>query len=100
MVYTISTEDKNIEWGLTGKDRIVQNVLNLLRTKKYEVPFMRELGLDTDYIDNLSTYVSNNIANDIIALVEEYEPSVTILNVNVKGQDDNGNLIIEVEMEV
>jgi len=100
MVYTISTEDKNIEWGLTGKDRIVQNVLNLLRTKKYEVPFMREIGIDTDYIDNISTYVCNNIANDIIALVEEYEPSVTILNVNVKGQDDNGNLIIEVEMEV
>lgn len=100
MVYTLSTKDKNIEWGLTGKDRIVQNVLNLLRTKKYEVPFMREIGIDTDYIDNISTYVCNNITNDIIDLVREYEPSVTILNVNIKGQDDNGNLIIEVEMEV
>jgi phage baseplate assembly protein W len=100
MVYTISTEDKNIEWGLTGKDRIVQNVLNLLRTKKYEVPFMREIGIDTDNIDNASTYVCNNITNEILALVEKYEPSVTILNVIVNGQDDNGNLIIEVEMEV
>lgn len=100
MLYTISTEDRNIEWGLTGKNRIVQNVLNLLRTKKYEIPFMREMGIDTDYIDNVITYVHNNIANDVIELVGKYEPRVAILNVDIKGQYDNGNLIIEVEMEV
>lgn len=100
MVYTISTEDRNIEWGLTGKDRIAQNMLNIIRTKKFEVPFMREIGIDTDYIDNTVNYVQNNITDEVIALAEKYEPRVTILSVNVKGQDDNGNLIIEVEMEV
>lgn len=100
MVYTVSTADTSIEWGLTGKDRIVQNFLNLLRTRKYEVPFMREMGIDTDYIDNVSTYVYNNIANDVIALAEKYESRVKVLNVNVKGQDPNGNYIIEVELEV
>lgn len=100
MIYTVSTADPSIEWGLTGKDRIVQNVLNILRTKKYEIPFMREMGIDTDYIDNTSTYLNNNITNDVIELIEEYEPRATILNVEIKGQDDNGNFIIEVEMEV
>lgn len=100
MVYKISTEDRNIEWGLTGKDRIVQNLLNILRTKKYEVPFMREMGIDTDYIDSVISYVNNNIVNDVIELAEEYESRVTVLSVDVTGQDDNGNLIIEVEMEV
>ena len=100
MVYTISTEDRSIEWGLTGKDRIAQNMLNLLRTKKFEVPFLREMGIDTDNIDNTVTYVQNNITNEVIELAEKYEPRVTILNVILKGQDDNGNLIIEVEMEV
>lgn len=100
MVYTVSTEDHNIEWGLTGKDRIAQNFLNILRTKKYEVPFLRGLGIDADYTDNTSTYIKNKITNDVIALAEAYEPRVTILNVTLKSQDENGNLIIEVEMEV
>lgn len=99
MIYKISTEDRNIEWGLSGADRIVQNFLNILRTRKYEVPFMREMGIDTDYIDNVITYVNNNITNDVIELAEEYESRVTVLNVDVKI-DDNGNVIIEVEMEV
>lgn len=100
MIYNISTENRSIEWGLTGKDRIVQNFLNLLRTRKYEIPFMREVGIDTDYIDNIITYVYDNITNDVIELAEKYESRVTILNVNVKKQDANGNIIIEVEMEV
>lgn len=100
MIYTVSTNDPNIEWGLTGKDRIVQNVLNILRTKKYEIPFMREMGIDTDYIDNVNTFLYNNITNDVIELIEKYEPRVTILKVDIKGQDENGNFIIDVEMEV
>lgn len=100
MVYTISTEDRNIEWGLKGKDRIVQNMLNIIRTKMFEVPFMREMGIDTDITDNTVAYVQNSITNKVIELAEKYEPRVTILNAILKGQDDNGNLIIEVEMEV
>ena len=100
MVYTISTEDRNIEWGLTGTERIIQNVLNILRTKKYEIPFMRDMGIDTDYIENTMDYVQNNITNDVIELAEKYETRVAILNVDIKGHDANGNLIIEIEMEV
>ena len=100
MVYKISTEDRSIEWGLKGNDRIVQNMLNILRTRKYEIPFMRDLGIDTDYMDNITSYVCNNLTNDVIELAEQYESRVTILNVNVKENDANGNIIIEVEMEV
>lgn len=100
MVYTVSTADRNIEWGLTGNERILQNVLNILRTKKYEVPFMREMGIDTDYIDNMVSYIYNNLTNDIIELAERYEPRAKIVNVNIKTCDDNGNIIIEAEVEV
>lgn len=100
MVYTISTADTSIEWGLKGKERIVQNVHNILRTKKYEVPFMREMGIDTDYIDNVITYIQNNITNDVIELVEKYESRATVLSVNIDGADENGNAIIKVELEV
>lgn len=100
MTYTISTEDRNIEWSLTGVDRIVQNVRNLLITRMGEVPFMRDLGIDPDYIDNSVSNIHNNLSNDVIELVEKYEPRATILDVRITGQDANGNIIIEVEMEV
>lgn len=100
MIVTISTDNPNIEWGLVGKERIVQNVLNILRTKKYEVPFMHEMGVDTEYNDNVISYIKTNLENDIIELIEEYEDRVTILSVDIDGYDNNGNLIIKVELEV
>ena len=99
-VYKISTADTSIEWGLSGKERILQNVLNLLRTRKYEVPFMREMGIDPDYIDNVVSYVFSNLENEVVQMVEEYEYRATVLNVEVGGYDDNGNLIIIAEVEV
>lgn len=100
MIYNISTADKSIEWGLSGKERILQNVLNILRTRKYEVPFMREMGIDPDYIDNVISYVFSNLENDVIQLAEEYEPRASIVSVSIGGYDDNGNLIINAEVEV
>ena len=100
MIYKISTADTTIEWGLTGAERIVQNVLNIIRTRMYEVPFMRKMGIDPDYIDNTLSYVQNNIENDVISLVEEYEPRATIISAVLAGFDDNGNYIINAEVEV
>lgn len=100
MKHTVSTADTNIEWGLTGEDRIVQNVLNLIRTKKFEVPFSREMGIDPEYIDSNISYAYNGLVNDIIDLVEEYESRATVTNVVIDGYDDNGNLIIKLDLEV
>ena len=99
MAYKISTADTTIEWGLTGAERIVQNVLNVFRTKKHEVPFMRDMGIDPDYIDETNTYVYNNLTNELIDLAKKYEPRAIVTNINIE-RDDNGNLIITADVEV
>ena len=99
MVYVISTEQPTIEWGLTGAERIAQNVLNIFRTKKYEVPFMRDMGIDPDYIDETNMYVYNNLTDELIDLAKKYEPRAVVTDINIE-HDDNGNLIITSEVEV
>lgn len=99
MTITISTADTTIPWGVSGKHRIVQNVLNIFRTKKLEVPFMREMGVDVEYIDNVLPYVHSNLISELIELCEKYEPRARVVDATIT-QDDNGNLIITAELEV
>lgn len=100
MKYVVLSNDKTISWGLTGSDRIAQNVLNIIRTRASEVPFLHDMGISYDYIDSNIEYVRTHITNDIIELIGKYESRAKILNVNITGFDDNGNAIIQVEMEV
>ena len=100
MKYTLTSTDTTIEWGLTGSDRIAQNVLNIIRTKTSEVPFLRELGVNHAYTDSSIDYMRTQIANDIIEIINKYEDRAEILSVQITGIDVNGNAIIQVEAEV
>lgn len=100
MIRTISSNDTTLEWGLTGEDRIIQNVLNLIRTRQYEVPFMRKLGVNPDVIDNTLPFIESEVENDIIELVDTYESRAKVLAVSIREVDDNGNFAYEVKVEV
>lgn len=100
MIYTISNIDKNIEWGLDGESRIVQNVLNIIRTRKYEVPFMTDLGLDANHTDNAQLFLQMQIKDEIVDLVEKFESRARVVDVIFKEVDNDGSLTYEVELEV
>lgn len=100
MIYKISSEDEVIDWNATGNDRIVQNVLNIIRTKKYEVPFMRLMGISPDYIDEALNGYRADIINDVIENINTYEPRVEVLNVDISISNPNGDIEITVELEV
>lgn len=100
MLYTISNKNTAVRWGLKGDERIVQNVLNLIRTRKHEVPFMRELGVDPDIIDNELPFLQSMITEEIRELVAEYENRASVKEVNFTDVDENGNLVYEVIIEV
>lgn len=100
MYYKINSDDKIIDWNATGNDRIIQNVLNIIRTKKFEVPFMRQMGTDPDHIDSPSYHSQTDIINDVKENIESHEPRVQVMDVSVIGNDVNGDVIIQVELEV
>lgn len=100
MIVTISNLDTTIDLTAKDTDRIIQNVKNILRTKKYEVPFDREFGINPDFVDNPIHTIMTDIEADIKETIEKYESRVSVLNVTLNGVDENGNANISVELEV
>lgn len=100
MIYEVNSKSYVNQWGLTGKERIVQNVMNLVRTKMYEVPFSRMMGIDPDMIDSKMAVLTGGVVDAIIDLVAAYEPRATVLEVAPEGVDDNGNVIFNLKLEV
>lgn len=100
MIYKISSADEILDWNATGNDRIIQNVLNIIRTKKYEVPFMRLMGINPDYIDEAISGYRADLVNDVVENINAYESRVTVLNVDISVNNPNGDIEITVELEV
>lgn len=100
MKVTIHNNDNSINWGASGKDRIVQNALNLLRTRQFEVPFMRELGINPDFLDSAPQSIQTGFLSHITELIEDGEPRATVVDVRIETCDGDGAYIIAVDLEV
>lgn len=100
MVYKISSSDHYINWDATGEERIAQNVLNILRIRKREVPFMPDLGLRPENIDDLMHSITHSIKDEVIEAVNKWESRAEVIDVYVKAIDTDGGMEIIVELEV
>lgn len=100
MIITVHSNDDTLDWGVTGSERIAQNVLNVLRTRNYEVPFMRGLGLNPDFIDTDLKTMQSDFANHVIEKIKEGEDRATVLDVRIVSVDENGEFVIAVDLEV
>ena len=94
MIYTVSNQT-DIDWNVKGNERIVQNVCNLLKTMTNEVPFLRKMGIDPDVIDN-----QNELKISVQEQIEEYEPRANVLSVAIGETKEDGDIEIQVEIEV
>lgn len=71
MSYLIKASTKvNIE--ATGKELIIQNICNILRTVKGEIPLHRNFGLDGTNLDKPILKVKASIMKDILTNIEEF----------------------------
>lgn len=96
MQYVIDTSNQ-IDWSATGNDLKVQNVANVLRTFKYEVGYLRNLGLSV--LDLPVSKIKGKLTTEIIEQIKEYEPDATVINVDVLNVDESGNPQIKVAVE-
>ena len=99
-VVTIDTETAAaLNWSAKGKDRIVQNVLNILRTYKGEVAYNRAFGISPDVIDKPADEVQAIIADDLSARIGQDEPRARLLSVTA-SHSASGDIVIAVRIEV
>lgn len=96
-----STEKINLPWGRSsGKDRIVQNIVNILNTYKYEVAYNRNLGISPDILDTDVETMKGIIIENLYDNIAKYEPRARLISVNIKEVTADGHISAAVQIEV
>lgn len=99
MIATINTSDSAINWTARDKERVVQNIKNLLSTRRYEIAYDRTLGIDPSIIDKPITQAQPLYVAEIYRIITDYEPRARIRSVTVTA-DAEGNMQVEVVIEL
>lgn len=94
MTIKLSSEDA-LDWTATGIEQIKNNVLNIIRTRRGEVPYMPTLGLNPDYIDSPLLQNKASLEMEIRNQLALFEPNVALDSLNIIPSED-GDYIIEV----
>lgn len=101
LIYEIDTGQRfKINWNAKGSARILQNVVNLLNTYRYEVAYARTIGIDLKWKDRPSREAAAILANDIINLISTKEPRAKVRKVEYLGTTATGDLSMKVVVEI
>mgnify|MGYP003659096514 CR=1 FL=1 len=75
----------------TGEDAIKRSVRNLILTNHYERPFRSYLGSNVRKVlfDNINPMTATTLINFIKEVIINYEPRVSLTNVDVSVSADN-----------
>ena len=70
-----------------------QCVANLINLFQYEVPYARLKGMDPSIIDTPTENAETTAKNHVSALIENYEPRVTVNDIGISYAEDNRMII-------
>ena len=86
---------------LKNEDAIKKSVINLVRTKVGERFFNDLLGTSVgDTLFELNSFDNDVLREEIIALLSNYEPRITLTNVFVESDKDSNDLFIQIEYDI
>ena len=89
-----------LNWCAKGTERIVQNIVNILNTYKYEVAYKRNFSISPDIFDKDIETMKSILIEDLFDSIKENEPRATLKSVTIKGVSDDGGVIAAVEVEI
>lgn len=95
-----STNPITLDWCAKGKERIIQNIHNILNTYKYEVAYNREFGISPDVIDTDIETMKGIIMDDLYENISKYEPRATLKSVDVQDVTSDGTVVAVVKIEL
>lgn len=96
MTLEFSTAD-SIDWMATGIEQIKNNVINIMRTRLGEVPYILNLGINPDYIDRPAVNDRAAMVADMRAQLRTWESEAQLTNLIITS-DGNGDYKIEMEV--
>lgn len=102
MKYTIRADEK-IPFSVAPESvdaEIIQNIRLLLNTDRYDIPLARDMGRITDQLGERIQIAKMREFQNILDLIEKYEPRAKVLSVEFDTDSDRGRLIPIVEVEM
>jgi len=86
---------------LKNEDAIKKSVINLVRTAIGERFFNDLLGTSVaDALFELDTFDNDVLREEIIALLQNYEPRIDLTNVFVQVSPDSNDLFVKIEYDI
>lgn len=89
-----------VDWNAAGTDRIVQNVMNLCRLFRYEVPYARLIGLDKGLLHKPAPVIESELTAAIADMVNRYEPRAKVKKIEYYGINETGDLAFRMVIDV
>lgn len=86
------------EMSETEVNDILRNLNNIFRIPEGTLPLLRGLGLSISNVSKIPTDLENDIVTDIVTKVDEFEPRVSVSNVEFEHTQD-GETKIKVYLE-
>lgn len=99
MTYTVDTR-KKLNLRASGKERILQNVANLLATIKGEIPLGRDIGISISIVDKNISSIAPLYTKEVIELIEKKEPRAKIKKIDFKIDNQNGEVYPVLEVDI
>jgi phage baseplate assembly protein W len=83
----------------TAEMAVINSVKNLILTNHYERLFQPDLGSNVNKIlfENMDAVTASTLEREIIQVINNFEPRVTIYKVVVKADYDNNGFSIDME---
>lgn len=97
-MYTIDTNNSEIDWNAKGIKKKLQNINNLLCTIKGEIPYRRGMGRDIGNLDSSLNKTRYKLIEETYDIINNYAPDTIIKSVDISF-DKNYEPIIKVVVD-
>jgi len=97
---TIDSLPKEIIFGTSGVQEVMQNVKLIIMTRKGTQPLDRNFGISYDFVDSPMPRVRAMIEQEIFMALRRYEPRAVLKQVTWDGDPLSGSVKPNVSIQV
>lgn len=95
---SVVTIDYDVNLEAEGDELILQNIANILRTVKGELPLGRDFGINGLFVDQPLNRIEGNLRDEIIEQINANEPGVEVVSIRFVKDINGINPIVEVRI--
>ena len=88
--------------ALKNESAIARSLRNLVMTQRGERPFAPTLGSGVNGLlfENIDTITASVLRDEIVQVIESYEPRVSLIDVNVTGNPDENAMNVRIQYRI